>query len=117
MSGEYNNAFKNWSNLDFIFRFRFGLWMVSWFCTTGMAGSEDKPFIVGQGFAYSSDYSEREFRELEHIFQDCIERDHGYERSDASCFIYADEGTANNEEKKWIDFWEQKGRKIIKCEY
>ena len=84
------------------------------FCSTGMAGSEDKPFITSS-LLYSS--TDEDMTEQKHIFQDCIERDHGYERSDASCVMYADEDRGAREEKKWVDFWEQKGREIIECEW
>ena len=86
------------------------------FCSTGMVGSEDKPFIISETVMYLSN-SDLYFRDEERIFQDCIERDHGYERSDASCYKYAESDTAQRERKKWIDFWEQKGREIISCEH
>ena len=80
-----------------------------------MAGGEDKPFVTLT--LLHSPGSDRGFREQEHIFQDCIERDHGYERSDARCFLYESEDTGAREEKKWIDFWETKGRETIECDY
>ena len=69
------------------------------FCSTRMAGSEDKPFIISESVLYISD-SDRGFRDQERIFQDCIERDHGYERSDASCHKYADVDTGSKRKEK-----------------
>ena len=86
------------------------------FCSTGMSGSEDKPFIISKYVSAYFDNADKYFRDTEHIFQDCIERDHGYERSDASCYLYAESDTAARERDKWIDFWEQKGREVIICE-
>ena len=89
------------------------------FCSTGMAGSEDKPFIISEyvsGYSGNAAEADMYFRDTERIFQDYIEREHGYERSDASCYKYAESDTAVSEREKWIDFWEKKGREIILCE-
>lgn len=89
------------------------------FCSTGMAGSEDKPFIINKYVSqYSANPAEADmyFRDTERIFQDHIEREHGYERSDASCYKYASSDTAVRERDKWIEFWEKKGRDIIQCD-
>ena len=89
------------------------------FCSTGMAGSEDKPFIISKhAYRYSANPAEADmyFRDTERIFQDYIEREHGYVRSDASCYKYAESDTAVRERNKWIEFWEKKRREIILCE-
>ena len=85
------------------------------FCSTGMAGSEDKPFIISETIGYL-DNSDLYFSDNERIFQDYIQREHGYERSNASCYKYAESETAVRERDKWIDFWEKKGREIIPCD-
>ena len=89
------------------------------FCSTGMAGSEDQPFIISKyvsGYSGNPAEADMYFRDTERIFQDYIEREHGYERSDASCYKYAEADTAVKERDKWIEFWEKKGREIIPCD-
>ena len=86
------------------------------FCSTGMAGSEDKPFVVDELAIYSGSSSDQYFRDAEHIFKDCIVREHRYERSDAICYKYAEVETAARELEKWVKFWEGKGREVVQCD-